>query len=81
MKFHAPTGQFTVSQKDLESCCFYLKCALRSIRDTAGLPAGKYELTYPMTEADLAQAAIFDAAKAMGIHLGAERFNDLDVSV
>jgi len=81
MKYHAPTKQLTVAHSDLEYCCHALRHSLRHIRDMAGLPHGKYVISYPMSDADHAQAGIFEAAKALGIDLGSDRFNELDVSV
>lgn len=80
MKYHAPTGQFTVSQMDLESAAHGFIYAIRNIRDLAGLPHSKYKRDGSLTPADHAQKGIIDAAKSLGIDLGAEWGEDLDVS-
>lgn len=79
MKFHAPTGAFTVDQDDLQSATHGLLFAMRKIRKLAGLPLDKHERTGPLSAADHAQKAIIDAAAALGIDLGAQRGNELDL--
>lgn len=80
MKFHARTQQFTVSQNDLAMAVANLEYAIRHIREMAGLPMGKYAREGLLTDADHAQKGILDAAKALGIDMGAEWGNELDLS-
>lgn len=80
MKFHAPTEQFTVSQRDLAMAASSFQYAIRHIRKLAGLPMGKYSREGLMTSSDHAQKGILDAAAAIGIEMGAEWGNELDVS-
>ena len=72
MKYHAPTKQFTISQKDLESATYSFLYAIRHIRDLACLPHTPYTQAGLLSDADHAQKGIIDAAKFLGIDLGAE---------
>ena len=80
MKYHVPTGQFTVEKDSLEMAGYNLIYAIRHIRDMAGLPHTKYQKKGPLSDADHAQKGILDAAKALGVDLGAEWGHELDVS-
>ena len=80
MQFHAPTKQFTVSAKDLEYAAISLRLAIKHIRIIDGLPLAKYKRENTLTNADHAQKMIIEAAKVIGIYLGAEWGNELDVS-
>lgn len=80
MKFHAPTGEFTVDANDMKMAAHSFRYAIRSIRELAGLPMGKYRKDGPLESADHAQKGILDAAKALGIDMGAEWGHELDVS-
>ena len=80
MKYHFPTRQFTVDQDGFELAGYSLIYAIRHIRDIAGLPHTKYAREGMLSDADHAQKSILDAAKALGIDLGAEWGNQLDVS-
>ena len=80
MKFHAPTKQFTVSQSDLAMAAHSFEYAIRHIRELANLPMGKYARDGALASADHAQKGILDAAKALGIDMGAEWGHQLDVS-
>ena len=68
-----------VDIKNLDMVYHSLLYAIRSIRELAGLPLDKYEQKGPLTAADHAQKGILDAAKLMGIDMGAEWGERLDV--
>jgi hypothetical protein len=80
VKFHAPTKQFTVSKNDLDEAVANLEYAMRHIREMVGLPMGKYARKGILTHSDHAQKGILDAAKTLGIDMGAEWGNELDLS-
>jgi len=80
MKYHAPTGEFTVSKSDIEMAAHSFIYSIRNIREAAGLPMTKYKREGPLEAADHAQKGLIDAAKYIGIDLGAEWGEDLDVS-
>lgn len=80
MRFHAPTQRFTVSHQDLTAAVHSMQYAIRNIRELAGLPMTRYSREGPLTPADHAQKGIIDAAKSLGIDMGAEWGNELDVS-
>lgn len=80
MKYHAPTKQFTVSCDKLEYAAFCALDALKNIRRLDDLPMTKYERVGALSLADMAQKSILDAMTAIGIDLGAEWGNQLDLS-
>lgn len=81
MKYHAPTNQFTVSQRDLQSAAHSLRWAIKHIRQGHGISLkGGAERPGPMEDPDFAESGILDAARALGIDLGAERPGKIDVS-
>lgn len=80
MKYHAPTGQFTVSHKDLEYAAHSFIGAIKHIREMGGRPLTKYKVDGLLEAPEFAQQIIIDAAKSLGIDLGSEWGNELDVS-
>jgi len=80
MKYHAPTGQFTVDIKSIEYAAHSFIGAIRHIRDMGGRPLTKYQIDGPLEAPEFAQQRIIDAAKNLGIDLGSELGNELDVS-
>lgn len=80
MKFHAPTGQFTLEAEKFKFAAICFMHALRSIRELAGLPLVRYERNGMLTRADHAQRAVIEGAEALGIDLGARWGNEIDVS-
>lgn len=80
MDYHAQSKRFTVSMRDLEGATAGLYCAIRHIRKLEGLPMAPYKRDGALTGADFAQKAILDAAKSLGIDMGAEWGNVLDLS-
>jgi hypothetical protein len=80
MKYHAPTKQFTISVQNLEQASRALKWAIKHIRLGGGHDTKGYEYSVPMDNAEFAEAGILDAAKDLGIDLGADRPGRLDVS-
>ena len=80
MKYHAPTGQFTVSPKDIEYASRSMIAVIRHIRTLSGKPLVKYKVSGPLEEPEFAQQRVIDIAKSMGIDLGSEWGNEIDVS-
>lgn len=80
MNYHAPTKQFTVAVKDLEHAAGSLRYAMRHIRLMAGLPMTPHKRDGALTSADHAQKGILDAAKALGLDMGAEWGEMIDLS-
>lgn len=79
MKYHAPTKSILIDTSSLELIALALRCAARNVRELAGLPLGPYKHEGQMGSAQLAECWILDAAKYVGIDLGAERFGQLDL--
>lgn len=80
MDYHAPTKKFVLNIRDIESATYSFIYALRNIRQSNGLPLTKYERDVVLTEADHAQKGIIDGAKYIGIDLGANWGNELDLT-
>ena len=80
MKYHAQSKQFTIPKDNLDSIYYSLIYAIRHIRTIAGLPMTRYKREGCLSDADHAQKGILDAAKAIGIDMGAEWGEQLDVS-
>lgn len=81
MRFHAPTKAFTMSMQDIERAADYFMHAIKNIRLTSKRPLVPYEVDGPLRQDDLAMKAVLDGATAIGIDLGAEWGNELDVTV
>lgn len=79
MKYHAPTKSLTVSVDALEGAALALRYAIRNVRKQAGLPLEPYKGDVIMGPAQHAEAGILDAARCVGIDLGASRWGELDV--
>lgn len=80
MTYHAPTNQFTVSPRDLQSAAHSLRWAIKHIRLGHKLDPKGYKNEGPMGDPEFAEAGILDAARKLGIDLGADREGQLDVS-
>jgi len=80
MRYHAPTKRLTCSKDEIERASFYLLNAIKNIRLASKRPLTPYELDCSLRTDDLAMKSVLDAAAAMGIDLGAEWGNELDVS-
>lgn len=79
MKYHAPTKQFTISEKDLERFAFEMRYVIRKIREQAGLPV-EGGVSQPYSHALVhAEKAVLDACDAIGVDLGASQPGMLDV--
>ncbi len=80
MEYHAPSNQFTVSSNALKQATQELMGALVSIRKMNNLPLTPYEREGSLEHSDHAQKAIIEGAKSLGINLGADWGNKLDLS-
>ena len=80
MQYHAPTDQFTISAADMKRSAYLLRYAIRKIRQGHKLDTKGYEREGAMECPDFAESGILDAARALGIDLGADRPGKLDVS-
>lgn len=81
MMYNPKTKSFEISQSDLELISMELTYAMRGIRELAGLPMDKYQNTpnTGLTAADHAQKGIIDAAKHIGIDMGGDWGNQIDL--
>jgi len=79
MKYDPMKNRITITTEEAQLAAGCLIYALRSIRELAGLTLDKYERTGLLEPADHAQRGILEAAKNLGIDLGAEWGNQLDL--
>lgn len=77
--FNAHTKNLEIPIATLEKVSFELVYTLRSIREIAGKPMGKYKRPGPLEPSDHAQRAVLDIAKALGINMGATWGNEIDL--
>lgn len=80
MEYHAPTGQFTVSSNSLGKATHELMYALAGVRKMNNLPLTPYERNGCLEPVDHIQKAIVDGARTMGINLGGNWGNEIDLS-
>lgn len=79
LKFHAPTGCLLLPNDALAKTAHNLRQAMRRIREATGLPLDRYEVPGPLSPADLAQQSLVTVARDLGIDLGADWCNDIDL--
>jgi len=80
MKYHAPTGQFTITEDAMKRASMDLLFVIKSIRDTHKLdPKGYDWLKEGDSNAHTAERAILTAAQSLGIDLGSDRPGQLNV--
>lgn len=81
MEYHGPTKKLTVCVTDVDCAVTAMYYAIAKIRKLAKKPLTPYKRTDgALSTADHAMKAIIDAAKSLGIDLGARWGNQLDVS-
>lgn len=81
MNYHAPTNQFTISAEALARASVKLRHAIRKIRTGANFDLAGYDWAKARTPwAEYAEDAILNAARDLGIDLGASNPGKLDVS-
>lgn len=79
LKFHALTGCLLLPNDTLAKTAHNLRQSMRRIREAAGLSLDRYEVAGALSPADLAQQSLVTVARDLGIDLGAEWCNDLDL--
>lgn len=79
LKFHAPSGCFILPRDGLAKTAHNLRQAMRRIREAAGLPLDRYEVSGSLSPADLAQQNLVTIARDLGIDLGAEWGHEIDL--
>ena len=80
MKFHAPTGEFTITPEALKRASSSLMYAMGHIRDMGKKPRTPYKHSGELTPCEFACKGIIDAAKDLGIDLGADWGYELDLT-
>ncbi len=77
--FNAQTQNLEIPLETLKRVSGELTYTLRCIREIAGKPMGKYRREGPLEPDDHAQRAVIDLAKAIGINLGADWGDQIDL--
>lgn len=79
MTYHAPSNEFTVSLDHLQTASRKLLRAMAEIRKSANLPMQGYNQSGDYSPAEKACQRIVEAAQTLGINLGAENQESLDL--
>lgn len=79
LKYHAPTDSFIISPDALKNAARHIRGAMKAIRETAGLPMDRYEVPGTLRPADHAQQRLIALARDLGIDLGDEWANEIDL--
>lgn len=79
LKYHAPTDSFVISSDSLKNAAHHIRGAMKAIRECANLPLDRYESPGALTPADHAQQRLIALARDLGIDLGAEWANEIDL--
>ena len=81
MNYHAPTNQFTIDQKSMQRASYLFLHAISKIRKQSDLSLSGYDAWNRVSDnAEYAEGDILDAAKELGIDLGATRPGKLNVT-
>lgn len=79
LKYHAPTDAFVISKDALKNAAHHIRGTMKGIREIAGLPLDRYESPGALTPADHAQQRLIALARDLGIDLGADWANEIDL--
>lgn len=79
LKFHAPTGCLLLPNDALAKTAHNLRQSMRRMREASGLPLDRYEIPGQLSRADMAQQSLITIARDLGIDLGAEWCNEIDL--
>ena len=79
MQFNPATQKIEISPQDATTAYHDLLNALKHIRLLAGRPLDKHSREVGMDNADFAGKSIIDAAKGLGITMGADWPEQLDL--
>lgn len=79
LKYHAPSGCLLLPNDTLEKTAHNLRQAMRRIREAAGVSLDRYEVPAQLSPVDLAQQSLVTIARDLGIDLGAEWCNEIDL--
>jgi hypothetical protein len=80
MRYSAPHNAFILTQEELQRAATNLRYAIHGIRKLAGRPTVRSKHEGPVDTYYMAELGVLDAAKELGIDLGASRPGLLDVS-
>lgn len=80
MRYHSPTKSLTIAVPDIERASFCFLNAIKNIRKASKRPLTPYKVDAELRDDDFAMKSLLDGAKSIGIDLGAEWGNELDVT-
>lgn len=81
MKYNPKSDSVEIDLNNLKMAYLSLVYAIRQIRIMANLPLDKHKRDGVLEPSDHAQRAIIQAAEAIGINMGAEWGEQLDVRI
>lgn len=79
MIYHAPSGKWLLDPETIARTALNLRAAMKRIREAAGLPLDRYEIPAGLSKADQAQQNLITIARDLGIDLGSEWCNEIDL--
>lgn len=79
LKYHAPSGCLLIPMEVLKNTATHIRQSMKAIRNSAGLPLDRYEISGALSAADHAQQRLVTLARDLGIDLGAEWCNEIDL--
>ena len=79
MQYHAQTKTLVIDLDTLENVSSLIWCALQQMRKALDLPLEPYKQTGGLKPIDYAGKDLLDAAKALGLDMGATWQSQLDL--
>lgn len=79
LKYHAQADGLVISTDILKQTAINILGSMKSIRELAGLPLDRYEMSVAMSPADHAQQRLVTLARDLGIDLGSQWANEIDL--
>lgn len=79
LKYHAPSDSLHISMESFKRTAFNIRHSMKAIRELAGLPLDRYEVPGSLSAADHAQQRLVSVARDLGIDLGAQWANEIDL--
>jgi hypothetical protein len=80
MKYSTVHKALIIPVEDLERAAASLRYAIKAHRKSHNLPLTRFKHQGPVNDIYMVESVLLDAAKSVGLELGAARVGDLDVS-
>lgn len=79
LKYHAQADGLIISTDILKRTAFNIRGSMKAIRELAGLPLDRYDVPGALSPADHAQQRLVTLARDLGIDLGSQWANEIDL--